>query len=941
MTTRYLTTDQNGNGDQTYWDINGYFLHGPSGEKLNLGSGNTTVTASNEIVQIGTSYIRIPQGISNERPNPSYAGMIRYLTNDNLIEYYNSNTGVWIPISQQPPEIISIDPQYYPVGSTDPLTINGSNFSAGATVTFIGNDGTIYGPNGSSFITSNQITCIPPVGVKDNSLNDPFDIILTNPSGLSSQLDNALFFNEKPIFVTSQTPSVYATVDASTILTGQLDISATDPENHYPITFAEISGNNLSPLILETSGVISGTVPFPTPVTATSQSVVFTVEASDNIFASSIGSFTYVINRPQNDLNVSSFGSVGGDYTKTYLDTIEGSGNTIGGPVIGGSIVYQFKTTGLTGSIAPVSIPFDINYCVIAGGGAGGCAQGGGGGAGGVKLGKLNLSSSISVSVGAGGIGNTTINTVGGSGSDSVLGSITASGGGGGGGSNRSGSSNAANGASGGSGGGGGGQGNGNTSAGISSTGEGSNGGIGGSGSGSNFPELGGGGGGAGQPGSNGVGPSASAGSPPTTAACGDGGDGIQLDITGTEQFYAGGGGGGGRDDFAFSTFGFGGRGGGGSGRIGGASDPYGGIGLDGSANYGGGGGGGGGNYGTTEIYSGGNGGSGTVILRFPAYSFFSPTNYLTISSVNNGSYKINYLNSSFNRVGYPDPNGYTIFIFQSSTNTNDASFSIIPNNTFDISYVVVGGGGSGGTGQGGGGGAGGFVEGYHTSFSGNHTLIIGKGGLADISKYNQPGAQGTSGSNSSISGSLNVTAGGGGAGGGTNSGGTGTNGLNGISNNGSGGGGGANKIGSVGSGGSGNGTGGTGGDGSTSGSGYGGGGGGASANGANSSGAAGAGGNGIYSSILGYYVGGGGGGGSGGANIDGAVGGLGGGGQGRGTGITGASPPLGFVIPNIGESGINGTGGGGGGGSFGVNNLCFMGGNGGSGVIGILFRTS
>jgi len=84
MTTRYLTTDQNGNGSQTYWDINGYFLHGPSGEKLNLGGGNSLVTASNEIVQIGTSYLRIPQGISNERPVPAYAGMIRYLTTDNI-----------------------------------------------------------------------------------------------------------------------------------------------------------------------------------------------------------------------------------------------------------------------------------------------------------------------------------------------------------------------------------------------------------------------------------------------------------------------------------------------------------------------------------------------------------------------------------------------------------------------------------------------------------------------------------------------------------------------------------------------------------------------------------------------------------------------------------------------------------------------------------------
>ena len=145
MTTRFLTTDQNGNGDQTYWDINGYFLHGPSGEKLNLGGGNTTVTASNEIVQIGTSYIRIPQGVSNERPNPSYAGMIRYLTSGNIIEYYKNDIGEWLPISEPPPTITSINPDFVSSGATgQSINVFGTNFKTGTSVSFIGQDLTIY-----------------------------------------------------------------------------------------------------------------------------------------------------------------------------------------------------------------------------------------------------------------------------------------------------------------------------------------------------------------------------------------------------------------------------------------------------------------------------------------------------------------------------------------------------------------------------------------------------------------------------------------------------------------------------------------------------------------------------------------------------------------------------------------------------------------------------
>jgi hypothetical protein len=898
-------------------------------------AGQIQNQAANGIVYIKESAFQIPTGASNDRPIDASAGMIRYLTTDNLIEYYNANTGVWIPISQPSPEIISIDPQYYPVGSTDPLTINGSNFFAGATVTFIGNDGTIYGPNGSSFITSNQITCIPPVGVRDNSLNDPFDIKVTNPSGLFSQLDNSLFINENPIFVTSKTPSVYATIDASTVLTGQLDISATDPENNYPISFSEISGNNLSPLILETSGVISGIVPFPTPVTATSQSVVFTVQAIDDNSASSIGSFTYVINRPENNLTVNSFGTAGIDYTITYLDTIEGSGNTTVGPVIGGSTVYQFKSTGLTGSIAPSSNPFNLNYCVVAGGGAGGCAHGGGGGAGGVKLGNLYLSGSNNVSVGIGGTGNSNRDTPGGNGSNSILGSITATGGGGGGGGNRSGSQESSPGQAGGSGGGGAGMFNSVEAGGTGSSGEGNAGGNGfGAATG---PELGGGGGGANIKG----GKSTSVGNGQVTGATGDGGAGILTTITGSNVYYGGGGGGGARDDNSVTTFGVGGIGGGGNGRVGGSGDPYGGNGVNGSTNTGGGGGGGGGDYGTVTIYSGGNGGSGIVIVRFPSYTFSQPINYLTVSSVNNVYYKISYLNTSLSQVDYPDPSGYTVYIFNSANNTTSGTVIATPNNTIDISYVVVGGGGSGGTGQGGGGGAGGVVIGYNASVSTDLSLNIGAGGIPADTLYSQPGAKGADGSNSSISGAFTSIAGGGGAGGGTYNGGVSqSNGNPGNSTNGSGGGGGANSDGTTyGLGGSGNGTGGNGGIGNVGGTGYGGGGGGASANGSNSSGGAGAGGDGIYSSILGYNVGGGGGGGSGGSGTDGASGGLGGGGQGRGTASV-AGGAL-YTDPKVGENGVNGTGGGGGGGAFGTGSASFMGGNGGSGVIGILFRTS
>ena len=200
MTTRYLTTDQNGNGDQTYWDINGYFLHGPSGEKLNLGGGNTTVTASNEIVQIGTSYLRIPQGISNERPNPSYAGMIRYLTDSHIIEYYDGNLQQWLPISQPPPTLNTVSPAFFNIEADNSFNLTGSSFGlTGASIVVIGNNGsgTIITSTVSSVLTESsalvQFDASATQNLTDISNELPFAMRITNNnSGLSSLLQNAI-----------------------------------------------------------------------------------------------------------------------------------------------------------------------------------------------------------------------------------------------------------------------------------------------------------------------------------------------------------------------------------------------------------------------------------------------------------------------------------------------------------------------------------------------------------------------------------------------------------------------------------------------------------------------------------------------------------------------------------------------------------------------------
>jgi len=241
---------------------------------------------------------------------------------------------------------------------------------------------------------------------------------------------------------------------------------------------------------------------------------------------------------------------------------------------------------------------------VVAGGGGGGSRAGGGGGAGGVVYMTSSVSSftaptTYKMTVGAGGAGAIDgVTGRGASGNDSSITSslatiLIAKGGGGGGGYPYASDGDGGNGGS-----GGGGQSYSSTvTATETQTSQTGNSGLYGYGNdgapATTAGGIGGGGGGAG------VAPSGT----PNADSYINGGDGIQVNISGS--FYVGGGGGGGDDCVAIDV-GLGGAGGGAAGGLCNAT------GNNATANTGGGGGGGGGDF-----RSGGNGGSGLIIVKY------------------------------------------------------------------------------------------------------------------------------------------------------------------------------------------------------------------------------------------------------------------------------------------------------------------------------------
>ena len=447
---------------------------------------------------------------------------------------------------------------------------------------------------------------------------------------------------------------------------------------------------------------------------------------------------------------IQSYGPQGWKNVKSLVE----NGHTATGGLINdhqsGSTFYRthiFTSSGTFDLTELGSFTESVEILVAGGGGGGGgTTTGPGAGAGGGGGGGLRFDStfpvsvsSYSVTIGAGGLGGAKYTSNGGpgrkgsNGGDSVFDSITSAGGGGGGGDRGP----VAAGLPGGSGGGAGwgqdspyagGTGSGDpggTSDSVSPTnGWGNDGGANGPGS-----SIGaGGGGGAGATGSQGGNGNYDG---------GDGGAGLNYTISGFSNFYYCGGGGAG----AYSSPGTGtpGTGGPGGGANGGAiSAP--GAGNDGTHAYGG--GGGGGSRISSTAFPGGNGGSGTVVIRYQI-----------------GADQTSIAKATGGFVSFY--NGKTIHTFNySGTFTTPASF----NETCE--YVMIGGGGAGGSVsyRGGGGGAGTYKTGS-TPVSGTNSIgvTVGSGGASFVSGSPSPVGNGNA---SSIAFPGTITAPGGGMGG-------------------------------------------------------------------------------------------------------------------------------------------------------------------------------
>ena len=305
-------------------------------------------------------------------------------------------------------------------GGTSTLIIAGSSFDTTASVvTFVGTAGGEGTVNTQSINRNNSSQLTVTVTSSDFlEADDPYTVKVTNGSGLSATLPDAIDVNVPPAFATNANTNIgnVKNGDTSTQFDANLTtVAATDADSDS-ITHTISAGSLPNGMSIQADGTFTGTCSgLPSSATA----YTFTVQAA----------------------------TAKGNSTRQFVMTAKDSYHVAatGGTVLTSgnykTHVFTSNANFVVSSAGHTSGSNSVEYLVVAGGGAGASGDvGGGGGAGGVRenypapaTGGLAVNAGtypISIGGGASGVPN---GNRGNNGSNSVFATITSAGGGGGG----------------------------------------------------------------------------------------------------------------------------------------------------------------------------------------------------------------------------------------------------------------------------------------------------------------------------------------------------------------------------------------------------------------------------------------------------------------------------------------------------------------------------
>jgi len=224
-------------------------------------------------------FIQLPSGTTAQRPSSPEQGYSRYNTTDKKLEFWNGT--VW----QQLPGVVApiITSLSYPGDdlAADPaggqtITINGSDFKTGATVT-VGSTT----PSVITFVSATQITFEAPAKAAGD-----YDVVVTNVDGGNATSVDGMSYNGVPSWTTAA-GNLGTFPAGSTIPT--ITLVATEPDSGT-ISYSVTTGSLPTGLTL-TGADIDGSVPTPAGETTYN----FSVTASDDENQSTERAFNIVV----------------------------------------------------------------------------------------------------------------------------------------------------------------------------------------------------------------------------------------------------------------------------------------------------------------------------------------------------------------------------------------------------------------------------------------------------------------------------------------------------------------------------------------------------------------------------------------------------------------------------------------------------------------------
>jgi hypothetical protein len=227
----------------------------------------------------------IPFGNNSGRPANPGTGQPYFNGEAARLELYTT-TG-WQNINQETPSVVSIVGQLNE-STTSTLTINGTNFAAGAIAYAVGTNGVETSANTTTLVSVVEVTAVFPALPPANG---PYDVKIVNPSNLYGVLYEALGVNDQPVWsTTSGSLGTFTELDSVSVTVAATDsVDSTNSTLQYTVVSGSLpTGFSLN----STTGVISGSALNVIPNTTYS----FTITASDGRNTPASRAFSITIN---------------------------------------------------------------------------------------------------------------------------------------------------------------------------------------------------------------------------------------------------------------------------------------------------------------------------------------------------------------------------------------------------------------------------------------------------------------------------------------------------------------------------------------------------------------------------------------------------------------------------------------------------------------------